>query len=123
MPPAKCSGQKLLSNGTCLCAGLDNYFTAYCLTGCWEGGEGKGGSRGSRAGGQSPYHPRWRGEGAASGLCRSPLEREEGCRVEGGGDEAGKRMSSLLGLPLSSPGFFYYYICGVNIIVIIITIS
>lgn len=38
MPWAKCLGQKLLSNGTCLAAGLDNYFTAYCLTECWGGG-------------------------------------------------------------------------------------
>lgn len=62
MPPAKRSGQKLLSNGTCLCAGLDNYFTAYCLTGCWDGGEGEGGGRGERAV-AARYHPAPKGRG------------------------------------------------------------
>ena len=45
MPWAKRLGQKLLSNGTCLAAGLDNYFTAYCLTECWGGGTSGGEER------------------------------------------------------------------------------
>ena len=45
MPWAKRLGQKLLSNGTCLAAGLDNYFTAYCLTECWGGGPSGGEER------------------------------------------------------------------------------
>lgn len=101
MPPAKRLGQKLLSNGTCLCAGLDNYFTAYCLTGCWEGGEGKRGGRGKQSGQRDPLVTPDGGEKGPVWGRADPTRSGEGCGGGGARYEAGERMSSLLDLLLS----------------------